>query len=337
MHDLWMYEKEMLYFTASRILILGGNQAYRTDSEIMDLTTESSSICTQPANIPDQHSKGAVGTFYDGRILLCGGWTAKKNCHQYSLLEQEWTRAPYMLGNERIEAAGAMLDNGSWLIIGGKGLDEIPQSSTEMLVSTRFMANLLWPEAVSGHCIEAKNSSHVFIAGGESRSGLLDTAYFLNLKSSFWISVEERMKHSRSGHVCGFIGNYGIIAGGFEMLQVELLNIVTLKWEYGPNLLFEMNWAASLSINDKFIILGGEHIGYCSKSHLCFASDAIFELDIANMKWDINALHTMKLPRSKHIVIPIDDNMTMCQKACANCKGKNLLLRNMICKCCNIF
>ena len=86
--------------------------------------------------------------------MLCGGWIARKECHEYKIKDQSWSKAPYSLITERSEAAGATMENGSWLIIGGKGMDGEPVSTSESLEGKIFRPNLLWPEVVSGHCVK---------------------------------------------------------------------------------------------------------------------------------------------------------------------------------------
>ena len=188
-----------------------------------------------------------------------------------------------------------------------------------------FLLSLQWPEAVSGHCVTKFNDSHVFVAGGENLNGYLGSAYFLNVDSLRWWPVEERLGHARSGHVCRFIkdrnGDFQVvIAGGFEVLAVEILNLKNFRWEAGPNLPHEMNWATSTLQGGSMAILGGEHIGYCSKSHLCYSSDAVFKLNLNKWSWDVQQ-QTMSLPRSKMVSILIPKHMELCQQNCDHCIG----------------
>ena len=310
-------------------MILGGNQAFRTDVEMVAFS-KGLSVCTKPASMPDQYSKGSVGAYINGKVVLCGGLNAGKQCHEYIIQSQMWVRSAYHLHDERIESAGSLLHNGSWLLIGGKGVDKEPISTTEMLENGLFMPNMLWPEFVSLHCCAYLNSSHIFISGGEGPGRkLLDTSYFLNVELSYWKSVEERMTHKRSGHACGFTieGDdiYAIVAGGFENLAVELLNLSKMRWRVGPSLMFEMNHVAGFQFGLRFLLIGGEHIGYCSKPYLCYSSDAIFELDIGNFLWKSQS-QSLMLPRSKHIVIPLPDDLELCQETSSTHKGTCTLL-----------
>ena len=285
-------------------------------------TSSGSSVCTKPAGIPEVHSKGSVGAYFDRKAILCGGWMAGKECHVYDFGRQSWDKAQYSLVQERSEAAGSMMRNGSWMIIGGKDTARRdPMPTTEMLEDSMFMENMPWPEAVSGHCVEQVNSSHIFVAGGETYGGnLLDASYFLNVDSAFWNSVDDKLRHARSGHVCGFVKDHAVVAGGFGVLAVELLYLETMRWKSGPDLPFEMNWAGSMQVGRRMFVAGGEHIGYCSKPRLCFSSDAIIEIDHVNDEWVVNN-RTLGLPRSKHIVMHISDELDLCQATCHDCKG----------------
>ena len=309
-------------------LVLGGNLAFWKDSEILDISKKTT-ICTKPADVPDKFSKSAVGAYYNRMVMLCGGWLAGKECAKYEFHTHQWTSVPYSLTAERAEAVGAILNNGSLMIIGGKGSDGKPLFSTDFLNNDLFEPNLQWPEAISGQCVESLNSSHTFVSGGEGNGGeLLGAVYFLNVDTSFWLSLEEKMHHYRRGHVCGITKNgdkeYIIMAGGQDTLITELLDIMTMKFIQGPDLPFKMDWAASLQFDSSFVIVGGEHIGYCSKAGMCISSNALFEVNIENNIWEVLD-QSLDLPRSKHIVLRIDNEEIsddLCQEVCSNCRGE---------------
>ena len=309
-------------------LVLGGNLASWKDSEILDFSKKYP-ICSKPANIPERFSKSAVGAYFDKKVLLCGGHLAGKECTEYAFDENEWFKVPYHLTIERVEAAGMMLQNGSWMIIGGKGPDGEPLFSTDFLNNGLFEPNLEWPEAMSGHCVKKINTSHTFVSGGEGKSGnLLGAVYFFNVETSFWLSLDEKMIHNRRGHVCGIVKNenkeYIIMAGGKDLLKTELLDMKTMRFRQGPDLPFKMDWASSIQLEpSSFAIVGGEHIGYCSQSGMCISSNAIFGADLENNNWK-TLEQSLNLPRSKHILIAIDDgdiSNDLCQDGCPKCQG----------------
>ena len=314
-------------FLEGSLILLGGNQADYTDTEILDIS-HNVSVCTKPPDLPAEYYKGSIGAYFDGKLILCGGNIAQNQCHKYTFENQYWSRASYSMIEVRIKAAGAMLKNGTWIIIGGENSHEKYLFSTEVLKNELFLASFQWPESVSGHCVANLNSSDIFVVGGENNFGNLGSAYFLNVYSLRWIPVEESMKHPRSGHVCGFISDskkalHAVIAGGFELLEVEILDLKTVRWESGPNLPHEMNWAANTFQKGSMVILGGEHIGYCSKSHLCYSSDAIFKLNLERWSWDVQQ-QTLSLPRSKMVAIEVPNSLELCQQICENCPGKDM-------------
>ena len=307
-------------------MVLGGNQIYRNDIEILDMSKKLS-VCSKPINFPQEHVRGAIGAFYRGNNILCGGEQAGKICHQYSFLFHEWIKAPFALTTERTRAAGVMLSNASWVVLGGSNLNDDPLPTVEVMTDGLFMEGIMWPEAVSGHCIRNFNGSHAFVAGGEGKFGLLSTAYFLNVDNSNFHQVENPMRYPRSGHVCGFANlekgdRFAVVAGGFEILEVELLSIHSLKWKSGPMLPHELNWAASIMNDDTMVIIGGEHIGYCSKPYLCISSNSIFKLALDENKWQPQS-QTLSLPRSKHVIIELPESMNnICQESCPTCSSK---------------
>ena len=319
-------------------MVLGGNLAFWKDSEILDISfidKASESVCTKPADIPEKFTKSSVGAYYDRKAMICGGWQAGKECAEYNFNIQQWIGVPYSLNIERSESAGAILQNGSWMIIGGKGPDERPLFSTDFLNNGLFESNFQWPEAISGQCMESLNSSHIFVSGGEGGDGnLIGAVYFLNVDTSFWLSLEEKMVHHRRGHVCGTVNNgdfeYIIMAGGNDIIKTELLDMKTLQFRLGPDLPFEMDWAASIQFDSSFVIVGGEHIGYCSQPSMCISSDSLFMIDIGNNTWKLMD-HSLKLPRSKHIILGIDNEdipNDLCQEVCSTCQGELNIVKN---------
>ena len=59
-----------------------------------------------------------------------------------------------------------------------------------------------------------------------------------------------------------------------------MLSLRTAKWSPGPGLPHEMGWAVSVQVEGSMFILGGEHIGYCSKQHLYYASDSVLKFNV---------------------------------------------------------
>ena len=292
------------------------------------------SVCTKPADFPSEHYIGAVSSRSREEILLCGGEKAGKLCHGYNFSTQAWTRSPFALVTERSFAAGVTLANGTWIVIGGKDFNGRGLPTTENFDGSRFMSGLQWPEAVSGHCMALINTSHVFLAGGDGQrdGSVLNSAYFLEAHNSHWDSVGKRMRFGRSGHVCGVVGDtssmlYAVVAGGLDTVRVEMLELLSgSKWVSGPDLPHEMNLAASFQLFDgvsqSMLIAGGEHIGYCSKSHLCYSSNSVQRLSLneGRLSWE-TIPQTMNLPRSKHLVVTIPAESDICQRTCSNCSG----------------
>ena len=302
---------------------MGGNNINPTDVELFDLSEDIFSVCTKPANIPGEHSKGSVGAYQGGKLVLCGGEGAGKRCKHYDFKMQSWAMAEFTLVSERICAAGTVSDNGTWIVIGGEDSGGDPRATSETLENGMFRPGIIWPEAVSGHCAERLNGSHAFVAGGNGTEGDLGTSYLLDVRTSHWISVEDKMEFPRSGHVCGFGESIAVVAGGLTNLNVEILSLSKLRWSRGPRLPYELNWASSAQFKGTMFIVGGEHIGYCSQAHLCYSSNSV--LEFKSERWEIKN-RTLSIPRSKHVSFTLPNGLSLCQKTCADCKGESINL-----------
>ena len=132
--------------------------------------------------------------------------------------------------------------------------------------------------------------------------------------------------NSATGHVCGksISGNENIIiiAGGRNVLEIELLSLSSRKWIDGPMLPHELDRAASLQIGESFLVIGGLHLGDCPiKLTECFSSKYIYSLN--NFTEWRRVQTTMSISRGQHVVIPIPRTIiqSACSKLCPTCPG----------------
>ena len=310
-------------------MALGGNTDLKSDVELLDVSSQGG-ICTKPADLPDGKdlSLGAVGDFIDGMATVCGGKNGGKECHGYKFEIQSWLKLPFLMIVEREEAAGIKMHNGSWLIIGGRTKTGEAFANSEVLVNQGFHPGLIWPQHIWGHCSVLINSTHGFIAGGRNAINFIRTSYVLEFESGFWTWVAD-IGFERSGHVCGMINSMNeqfiIVAGGQGLLEVELLSLSIGKFRIGPELPHEMDQAASLQIDDDFIIIGGLHSAECPvKLTECFSSRYIYRLNNFT-EWD--RIDTeMSTRRGRHVAIAIPREIlgVACSKLCSTCPGCSL-------------
>ena len=306
-------------------MALGGNPDLKSDVELLDVSPEGG-ICTKPADFSDGKDLGlsAVGAFIDGMPTVCGGIEGGRECHGYGFDIQSWLKLPFLMLIEREEAAGIMIKNGSWIIICGRTKTGEALSTSEILVNQAFHIGPLWPLHFWGHCSLSINDTHGFIAGGRNELNFIRTTFELEYKSGIWHWVAD-INFERSGHVCGKLESTSeliVVAGGRNLLEVEILSLSTRKWIKGPMLPHEMDKAASLQFEDDFFIVGGLHLGDCPiKLTECFSSKYVYRLDNFT-EWkriDIS----MDISRGQHVVIAIpDENIgTACSKLCPTCPG----------------
>ena len=145
-------------------MVIGGNPDLH--SEILDVSEEGG-ICTRPApaqSVPIT-SKGSVGAFFSGSPTVCGG----RECHSYGLSTQSWSRLPFRTVRPRVDAAGTVMPNGSWIVVGGRDGSNKALSDSEVIEEKEreFRLGPLWPVAFWGHCVAGINGTHAFLAGGK--------------------------------------------------------------------------------------------------------------------------------------------------------------------------
>ena len=308
-------------------MALGGNSDLKSDVEFFDVSSEGG-ICTKPANFPNgkDFGLGAVGAFINGMPTVCGGIEGGKECHGYQFASQSWLKLPFLMIMEREEAAGIVMKNRSWIIIGGRTKIGEALANSEVLIKQKFYAGPLWPLHFWGHCSLAINESHGFIAGGRNENQFVKTSFTIVYESGIWTWIAD-ITFERSGHVCGMFDSLNekiiIVAGGRNLLEVELLSLLTRKWKTGPRLPHEMDNAASLQINENFLIIGGLHLGDCPvKLTDCISSKYIYRFDNAT-EWVRMQTNTMGISRGQHVAIAIPrvNIGVACSKLCSTCQG----------------
>ena len=310
-------------------MALGGNSDLKSDVELIDVSSEGG-ICTKPGDFPDgkDYGLGAVGAFIDGMPTVCGGLEGGRECHGYNFDHQFWIKFSYLMIEEREEAAGIAMKNGSWLIIGGRTKTREALANSEILVNQIFHSGALWPLHFWGHCSFSINDTHGFIAGGRNADNFIKTSFILKLETSFWNWIADS-NFERSGHACGMLEYMSetliVMAGGRDVLDVELLSLSASskrEWTHGPMLPHEMDNAASLQIDKDFIILGGLHLGECPiKVTECLSSKYIYRLE--NLT-DWKKIQTsMVISRGQHVAIAIPREAlgSACSKICPTCPG----------------
>ena len=307
-------------------MAFGGNPELKTNVELIYISSKGG-ICTKPAGFPDGKdlAVGAVGAYINKIPTICGGINGGRECHGYKFELQTWIKLPLLMRQGRQEAAGIQLVNGSWIIFGGKLQSGEVLGDTEVLKDYEFQFGQVWPVPVWGHCSININVTHALIAGGENSNGYVSQGYSFEFENAYWKWIVDII-YKRSGHICGKIESDNdvkiIIAGGKNVLDVEVISLYSEKITVGPPLPHEMYMAAYVQLHKTFIITGGSHMGDCPvKNTECISSKYIYKFENLN-EWR-KILQEMRIPRFDHIVmtIPKEDIGTACSKLCSECSG----------------
>ena len=123
------------------VMVVGGSHQRADDVEIIDLSPRGG-VCSKPADLPDgtDFGLGAVGSFIDGKPIICGGMKGTSFCHEYYFETQRWETSSFLMLRSRTEAAGITMANGSWLIIGGR-TPEVGQDEEIGLADSEILMN----------------------------------------------------------------------------------------------------------------------------------------------------------------------------------------------------
>ncbi len=229
------------------------------DIEVIDLES-SSTTCTNLPALPSQ-IQGGIGGLQGEEPLICGG---------FDLVLGNYTNKCYILRNDSWIETYPLSDSKAYMAISPSpfldddesnrffisgGFNRIELDTLEVLTKNGWEdIKQDLPVNVSRHCMVLLNQTTVFVIGGYNRETLFSNeAYFLNSDTGVW-SAGPRLNIGRHDHSCGRIriesGSLEksvIVVGGYEgnfSSSVEILNVKTLTWEFGPELPFGIEEAA---------------------------------------------------------------------------------------------
>lgn len=240
--------------------------------------------CPKPADLPVPTSR-MVAALINGTVTICGGESdtgkALDACYEY--VNSTWNMAPFKLNEKRVAAAGVVLQNGTWLVLGGySGVDD----RTEVLVNGRFSVGNPIPSRLVYHCALSINGSHIFV-GEDSVSFVVD------VKKWNWVQVEGGAYFPN----CGMVKNK---KNGREIMMVSgnetrVLDLGTLSWRDGPPVPGGTQHGATVQVGDTFLLTGGHGNDYAIDEH-------IWEYDPSGEKW-IERNETLAKTRTRHAAV----------------------------------
>lgn len=258
---------EATQLSQEMVVIGGWNGKRLSDLEATTLRNDGSGqkfsckSLTKPHKALDAHVAQAVT---DGTLISCGGWGNMRDCYIYSVATNSWSKAPFLLNEGRAYAYSVLLDNGDFMVLGGKDDNDIRLSTTEILPQhgDMFHYGSEMPYAAEDTCALMVNSTHLFLAGGNNGTHTFAYAYLYNLEETEWINVAN-MNKPRQSFACGLVNGFHIIvAGGYNngpLESVEIFSLEFMKWSKGPDLPIKKAGMAAVQLKDTFVIIGGAH------------------------------------------------------------------------------
>ncbi len=227
------------------------------DIEVIDLES-SSTTCTNLPAFPSQ-IRGGIGGLQEEEPLICGGFDSGLGNYTnkcYLLRNGSWIET-YPLSESKAFMAispSPFLDKSDRFYVSG-GSNPIQLSTSEILTENGWeVVQPTLPVTLWRHCMVSLNETTVIVIGGDNlETRYSDETYFLDSVTGVW-SAGPRLNIGRHDHSCGRIriesGSLEksvIVVGGFEgnfSSSVEVLNVKTLTWEFGPELPFGIEEAA---------------------------------------------------------------------------------------------
>ena len=277
----------------------------KLDVEIVSLFARSS--CLKPNDFPLANPMSLIGSFINGDAIICGFLGNTSFCYGLDLIEQSWKVLNFTMSEQRAQAAGARLENGSWIIFGGQKYSEgvpIILNTSEILIDSNFQLGPQLPMHMSGHCIVNLGKNSIFIAGGYGQP-FLKHAFILKINNATsWESVIP-MHQGRYGHVCGKVLNSFndvqiIAAGGLRVDKVEIYLYKKQYWINGPNMMRD-NFFKAVSVQgpSSFLLVGGLELEPCSMLNCQLKEIYIFD---RNLDWQASKQELNK-GRGNHIAL----------------------------------
>ena len=262
----------------------------------------------KPPDLPLANPMSLIGSFIDGEPVICGFLEQKSFCYSLNLRKQTWNENNFTIIEQRAQATGVRLENGSWLILGGQIYTEgvpVLLNTSEILINSKFQFGPQLPIPMSGHCTVKLEEKHLFTAGGYGQPFLKHSHTLKIINSTNWQSITP-MQKGRYGHVCGKILNsfndiQVVVAGGLRVDKVEIYLYQKQHWINGPDMMRKKFFkAASVQGPTSFLMVGGLELEPCSTSN-CQLKE-IYTFDRSNIAWKTSR-QELNIGRGNHIAI----------------------------------
>jgi hypothetical protein len=303
----------ILFKGFSKLLICGGYEPYTESCEVINLAS-SASTCKNSPNFPAKVYLAIGGLEFKENPILCGGSQNQYSFNKcYSLENNEWVALASM-SSKRIGASAAQLKDGKLLVTAGKDVSESSLNSAEMLTKEGWESNIPnLPVTIYGHCLVTVNSTTVLAIGGRQNGQTSGKTFFFTFGEGSWTEGPE-LKNKRDSHSCGKIRKNKdsqemsiIVAGGWGLSSVEILDVGSNEWQTGPELPFGISDSQMVEDQNGGVVLIG---GYSSSVGTL---DTLYQLPHGGQDavWT-EMEQKLKTGRKWHTALMVPDNLVDC-------------------------
>ena len=233
----------------------------------------------------DHQFHGSVGYMRNGKPFVCGGIYYNKNvakiCREFNFGFYMWEPTNISLIENRFNAKSVLLENGTFIVMGGLNVSRNTLNSMEILDQDKFLEGPYMPIHTSSHCV-VKKDELIIITGGNNGDEIIDRSFIFNIINKEW-EYPASMNTARFGHICGISNNVDIIVAGGKseyntrdiLDSSEQLSLKSFHWQNIARLPKRIFGAITVQIESTFLVLGD---GY---------KNFIFQFDEVNYEWVI--------------------------------------------------
>ena len=194
----------------NEVMLVGGEaEAWLDDVEIFSY--DATETCTKPTPYPTA-SRGLVGTYANGKPLVCGGDPVTRDCFAYDFDSGVWHLQASM-EEMRSFSSAVMLNDSHWWITGGINASQVLRSTELFNVNDNtFTPFVDLPIETSDHIVLKLDASRVFFCCGYE---LLGKSYIFDLETETWTETPQ----SQFDHYLGFAGKFKAVMVFFKEIN----------------------------------------------------------------------------------------------------------------------
>ena len=235
------YMKYLSFTLDESIFVIGGDEDY-LNPVVIHFNQDGSTGFERCQTGKHERRKKAIGDLLDDKFVVCVGYgrrSVKKN--DCEVIDETGTKIFNMSAAiGRVSASSIKLNQTTIWITGGKDSNSNKLNLTEFVTVNGSTSGVNLPFRVFGHCMVQYKPDAILLIGGKQNSNLFsDRTWIIDPTNGFNITEGPVLKERRKYHSCGTVkdelGNvHVIVAGGYKMDSVEILNTTLMKeWVTG--------------------------------------------------------------------------------------------------------